>query len=843
MAREIDFVFPLPLGLHARPASFLRDAACRFASRIAFVNQRAGLEANARSTLALVATLTRQGDTCTLVIEGDDEQAACDELQRFLGEELPGCDVQAQPPPPAPAGTRPLPRALAAAGGRVLHGTQVSPGIARAPAFVLDSWQECLDVVGQGQGSVAEELEALDRALGRVRAELERRLARAVLEPERAILGAHRSILEDEEWRARIEAEIRLGGVSASRAVLATAEQFASLLRVSGSAYLEERALDIRELAVEVVRALAGGGAPPAPAGLPGPVVCIAPSLGPAQLMALDTGLVKGLVLGQGGTTSHTAILARAFGIPSVSGVAGFEKVLRSGLNVIVDGERGLVLAEPSPAELAFYAAEGRKLEAARARVRAVADAPGATADGRRIEVAANVGSVEEARLAFEHGAEAIGLLRTELFFLGRPTPPNEEEQTRVYTDVALLAAGRGVIVRTLDIGGDKPLPYLGLPVEANPFLGLRAVRMYGTHPEVIRTQVRGILRASATGRLKIMLPMVCCLEEVRAFRALVARLQAELATEGVPFDPGIEVGIMVEIPAVAFLLEQLAPEVDFFSIGSNDLAQYFLAVDRDNPAVAHLYSPYHPAFWRLLRQIVDGAHRHDRWVGICGELGGTLLAAPLLAGLGLDEVSLASPGIPAMKAAIRRCETSACRELLERAVQMGTAAEVESLLRQAAEAGKDRSLCSASLVRLGSEARTREEAIKELVDLLHLAGRVDDPDRFEEAIWQREETVSTGVGFGVAIPHGRSPHVGTDSIAVLTFETGVAWESLDGEPVAMAILIALRDDAGSDAHLRMIAGLARRLMDDEFRKALLEAEDATEIVALLQGVGDMGGR
>jgi fructose-specific phosphotransferase system IIA component len=211
--------------------------------------------------------------------------------------------------------------------------------------------------------------------------------------------------------------------------------------------------------------------------------------------------------------------------------------------------------------------------------------------------------------------------------------------------------------------------------------------------------------------------------------------------------------------------------------------------------------------------------------------------------GLGLDELSLASPGIPAIKAAIRGCETSACRELLERAVQMATAAEVESLLRQAAEAGKDRSLCSVSLVRLGSGAYTREEAIKELVDLLHLAGRVDEPDRVEEAVWQREDTASTGVGFGVAIPHCRSSHVGTDSIAVLNFETGVEWQSLDGEPVQMAILIALREDVGSDAHLRMIAGLARRLMDDEFREALLEAQDATEIVARLQGVGDTGGR
>ncbi|HNX48820.1 MAG TPA: phosphoenolpyruvate--protein phosphotransferase [Thermoanaerobaculaceae bacterium] len=842
MASRIDFAFPLPLGLHARPASALCDIAVSLGSRITLTNHRTCRQASARSALALVATLTRHGDACTLLVAGEDEVAACERLQHFIDDEWARCDDQVPAAPAAREGVRSLPRALASSRARILEGTPVSAGIARAVAFVLEPWLDALPLAELQQGSVAEETDKLDRAMRRVDTDNGERQRHAVHETERAILAAHRSILEDEEWRGRIEAEIR-SGRGAVQAVVAAAEHFAGILRESGSTYLQERALDLREIAAQIVGELAGGTRATPAMTLDAAAICIAPSLGPTQLISLDRQHLKGIALSQGGATSHTAILARAFGIPCVVGVAGVERLVPGGREVIVDGERGLVIAEPTPAVLAFYEAETRKLEAMRARARAFGAEPGLTADGRRLEVAANVGSLDEVRLAFEHGAEGIGLFRTELLFMGRDAPPSEVEQLEVYAETARLAAGRPVIIRTLDIGGDKPIPYLGLPPEANPFLGFRAVRMYAAHPGIIEAQVRAILRASAVGPLKIMLPMVCCLEEVRAFRALVTRLQAELASEGVAHDPAIEVGIMVEIPSVAFVVDQLAHEVDFFSIGSNDLAQYFLAVDRDNPAVAHLYSPFHPAFLRLLEKIVTDAHRHQKWVGICGELGGNVLAAPLLVSLGLDELSLASPNVATMKAAIRGCEMADCRELLAAAGQASNAADVEALLRAFAEARKDRSLSAADIVHLGSGSHTRDEAIKELVDLLHLAGRVDDPDAVEAALWRREETTSTGVGFGVAIPHCRSPHVGIDSIAVLTFATGIDWASLDGEPVEMAILIALREEAGGDAHLRMIAALSRRLMDDEFRNALLAARDASEIVARLLQTGDEGGR
>lgn len=842
MARELDLVFPLPLGLHARPASRLCELARGVQAQVTFTNHRTGRTASARSALALVATLTRQGDRCSLRAEGADEGPALEALRAFAEIELPHCDDLA-PEAPAPVVEGPLPRALATSGARVLRGTATSRGISRGPAFVLDPWEACRELADRPAGTVAEELASLAAALERVAGELAARRSVAVGGVERAILDAHGSILGDEEWRASIEAGVRQEGLSAGQAVLASTERFVAVLEGSGSTVLRERVSDLRDLAALVVRELARGAASASGVELPGEVACVAPSLGPAQLLSLDRSLLKGLALGSGGQTSHTAILARSLGIPCVTGLGGVERLVESGQELVVDGERGLVVLEPPEPVRAFYDREAGKLETLRERALAGAAAVCATADGRRLEVGANVGSTEETRLAFAQGAEGIGLFRTELLFLGRATPPTEDEQAESYSEAVRLAAGRPVMVRTLDAGGDKPIPYLGLPAEPNPFLGVRAVRMYGAHPDLVGTQVRAILRASAHGPVRVMVPMVCCVEEVRAFRALVRREQEALAASGVPFDPRVEVGIMVEIPSVAFLVDRLAPEVDFFSIGSNDLAQYFLAVDRDNPAVAGLYSPFHPAFWRLLRQIVDEAHRHDRWVGLCGELAGNLDATPLLVGLGLDELSVAPPLVPAVKAAVRECDGAACRALLGEVTERPTAAEVERLLRERAAARCDRALCAEALVRLGSTSRTRDEAIRELVDLLHLAGRTDDPDGVEDAIWRREDTCSTGVGFGVAIPHCRSRHVSVDSIALLGFERGVDWEALDGEPVGMAILVALSEASEGDAHLRMIAALSRRLMDDEYRERLRAAVTPAEAVARMgEAIGTGGG-
>ena len=426
-----------------------------------------------------------------------------------------------------------------------------------------------------------------------------------------------------------------------------------------------------------------------------------------------------------------------------MTGIDGIDRVLATGDEVIVDGERGLVVVAPNEAVTRFYESQREFLAAAALRLEKFRTARGASADGRRIEVGANVGTVEEARSAFENGAEGIGLFRTELMFLDRAEPPTEEEQYAILAETARLAAGRPVIVRTLDVGADKPLSWLRHLPERNPALGYRAIRMYAEHADLVEGQLRAILRAGAVGPVKVMFPMVGTPEEARELRALVEKVKGRLAAEGVAHDPAVEVGVMLEVPSAVLSVREIAREVDFFSVGSNDLAQYLFAVDREDTRLAHLGNPFHPAFLRLLEIAVEGAHEAGRWIGLCGELGGRPLAAPLLLGLGFDEVSVSPPRVLAAKAAFRRTRSDGARTLLTEALSKATAGEVESLLIE--RVPSTRALVDAGTVRSESGSRSREEAIRELADLLQLTLRVDDADRVEDAIWAYEETAPRG--------------------------------------------------------------------------------------------------
>lgn len=841
MARELEFDFPLPNGLHVRPAARLCEATERFASTVTLTNRRRSAVADARSVLALVGTLTRAGDPCLLRVEGADEDEAAAALGRFLAETLPRCDEEALPAPPIAAAPRALPRVVARSGARVLAGLAVSGGVGRGPVWSVDEPPGGEDRA-PSPGAPEREIARLEAALGRAAAALRERHARAVEATERAILGAHLALVEDPELTRQADGEILTRGVDAAAAVRAAAERFAALLGDSGSAYLAARVLDVRDVAARILRALRDEGATgaEAAAGSTAPVaalreaaVVVADELSPDVLLALGPAQVRGLVLERGGATSHTAILARALGIPAVAGVDGVRREVATGGELIVDGERGLVIVAPPPAVVDFYAGEARQLDERRERVARFRAAAGCTAEGRPFAVEANVASLDEVRLAFANGAEGVGVFRTEMLFMSRSEPPGEEEQARVYAEAVRLAAGQPVVVRTLDVGGDKPLPYLALPAEANPFLGYRAVRIYAEHQDLIACQVRAALRASASGPVRLLLPMACCVAEVRSFRSFVARCMTELERDGVAFDRTIEIGVMVEIPSLAFALDRLAPEVDFFSVGTNDLLQYFLAVDRDSVRVAHLYDPYHPAFLRLLRQIAREARGHGRRVGVCGELGGELAALPLLVGCGFDEVSVAPTKVAAAKAALRECREAECRALLDEATQQAGPEEVAALLRQFGDAHRDARLLGVECVRLDAGSRTKETAIRELVDLLRFAGRLDDADAVEAAVWVREENGGTGIGDGLAIPHCQSPAVRSPAIAVARFVEPVDWGAIDEAPVRLAILVVVPAGGGSE-HLRTIAALARRLMDEELRARLFGARDGADVVELL---------
>lgn len=575
---------------------------------------------------------------------------------------------------------------------RLFRGIAASAGVAIAPAFLFTPPGPEIETPSTG-GAADEELRRFHQALDAAREEIQRIYDQALAqvgEKEAAIFQAHLLFLDDPALRQQVEAAIQ-SGQPASLAWNEAIEQYAAMLAGLDDPVFRVRAADLRDVGQRVAHLLRGERAEiPLP---PEPAVFFAETLTPSQTISLPSDLVRAFCTVQGSPTSHVAILARSLGIPAVVGLpAEVLQAVRNGETVIVDGGEGVVLLSPDAATLARYRARSQADQARRKQALSLREQPAVTLDGRRVQLGVNVGGggPEEVRQALQYGAEGIGLLRTEFLYMGRQAPPDEEEQVATYRAYIQAMEGRPVIFRTVDIGGDKAIPYLKLPAEANPFLGLRGLRFSLSQPELFRTQLRAILRAGAgtQGVVKIMFPMVASVEEVRQAKAHWAQVQRELAQEGREVAQGVEVGIMVEIPAAALLADVLAREVDFFSLGTNDLSQYTLAADRTHPEVGHLADALHPAVLRLVAQVVEAAHAAGRWVGVCGELAGDALAAPVLLGLEVDELSMAPRSLSEVKAHIRRWSFAEAQALAQEVLRLATPEEVRRRLREAYREG-----------------------------------------------------------------------------------------------------------------------------------------------------------
>ena len=847
MPLEHTFTCPLAGGVHARPASALEEVARRFSARISITNARNRMTADARSVLGIIGLDIRHGDPCVVAVSGADEAQAIASLQHFLDEEFARSD---EPLPTVAARLAvQLPPVLRQTIAGFHAATPVVPGFGQGRAVFVRGFTLPESIAVNGVGDIDTEIRRLDDALDRLARDYQARVdgydstrgggvAAAHGRIESDLIRAHLSVARDPEFRLRIEVSIRDRGRTVAGAIADAETHFCALLEATGSALLRERALDVKDVCVELLRAVYGSGAAGPPILLTEPSICLADAMTPGQFLSLDRTRLEGLVLAHEGATSHTVVLARSLGIPTLVGATDLSADSLDGREVVVDGDIGILVTDLPAGVRRYYALERRRREARRARVARLAAGPAATADGERIEIAANIIAADEVKPAVAAGAEGVGLFRTEMLFLDRAAAPDETEQFETYRR-ALADAGEGrVIIRTLDVGADKPVPWLRLQREPNPNLGCRAVRIYREHESLFRTQVRALVRASAFGRLQVMIPMIARVEEATWIRRIIAEEQARCTADGVVFDPSMPVGAMIEVPAAAFQLERLCRELDFFSLGTNDLLQYFMAADRANAGVAHLLDPLAPAFLRLLKQIVDGVHAHGRWVGLCGEMGGDIRLLPLLVGLGLDEISMAAPGIPDARAELRDLSAAACRALLGRAIACDTSGDVQELLAQA-ESARAVPLIDPELVIEDTVGAGKAEAIKLLVDRLYVAGRTEQPRAVEEAIHAREAVYSTGFGFGFAMPHCKTAAVRASSLAVLRSTTPVEWGSLDGEPVRFVILLAIREsDAAAAEHMRTIAALARRLMHAEFRDLLTrEREPASLCRALSDAV------
>jgi phosphocarrier protein FPr len=659
------------LGLHARPAAQFVRTANQFTADVR-VN-KGSRRANAKSINEVAMLDARQGEAIEIIATGTDADQALAALKALVDDNFGETNgaavtewVEVERPLPVTEG--------------VLTGIAASPGIAVGPAALYRP--HLPDVVRQAIADPTAEWDRFHAAVMIAQdelRELERQASQQVGPEEAAIFQAHALFLQDPALIDAVKRRISSEAVNAEaiweEEIKATADGFRQL----DNPYMQARAADVEDVGRRVLQQLLDVELPSL--AFEQPSILAAVDLSPSDTAQLDPANVLGICVERGGATSHSAILARALGIPAIVGVGEELWAVEEGDIIAIDGQQGQLWLAPDREQRMALLEKQMEWQQSQEEAKVSSQEPAVTLDGHLIEIAANIGGPHDVAVALDYGAEGVGLFRTEFLFMDRDSAPTEDEQFQAYLKVAEAMGQRPVIIRTLDVGGDKPLPYVDLGQEENPFLGWRGIRFCLDQPTIFRPQLRAALRASARGNVKLMFPMVGSIHEVRAAKLLLEEEKEHLRRAGQPFDEAMEVGMMIEVPAAVATADLLASEVDFFSIGTNDLTQYTMAADRGNAHVADLVQALQPAVLRLIKQTVDAAHRAGIWVGICGELAGNAAATPLLVGLGMDELSMSAPSIPAVKAAIRQLDFAEAKTLAAEILTLDTVTAVADYL------------------------------------------------------------------------------------------------------------------------------------------------------------------
>lgn len=551
-----------------------------------------------------------------------------------------------------------------------LKGIAASDGVAVAPAYLLV--EPDLSFEKKTVDDIEAEAARFSKAVEESQAELEniRKVAAESLgEEEAQVFDAHLMFLSDPEFTGQIDAKIKSDAVNSEAALDEVAQNFINIFQsMTDNAYMQERAADVRDVSKRIMAHLLGKELPNL-ASIDHEVVLVAEDLTPSDTAQLNKKYVKGFVTDLGGRTAHSAIMARSLEIPAVVGTEKITTSVKNGQMLIADGLDGVAIVEPSAEQVADYKKKGEDFAKQKAEWRKLKDEPSVTADGKHFTIAANIGTPDDLAGVLENGAEAVGLFRTEFLYMNSSDFPTEEDQFEAYKKVLEGMNGKQVIIRTMDIGGDKHLSYWDLPEEMNPFLGIRAVRLSLKNKDIFRTQLRALLRASAFGKLGIMFPMIGTLDELHQAKAVLAEEKDKLVKEGVKVGDDLQVGMMIEVPAAAVLADQFAKEVDFFSIGTNDLIQYTMAADRGNENVSYLYQPYNPSVLRLIKHTIDSAHKAGIWCGMCGEAAGDSTMFPILLSMGLDEYSMSATSILRIRNEMKKFSTEELADLADKAV------------------------------------------------------------------------------------------------------------------------------------------------------------------------------
>jgi phosphoenolpyruvate-protein phosphotransferase (PTS system enzyme I) len=565
----------------------------------------------------------------------------------------------------------------------MMKGTAASPGIEIGKVFVLREHQIVINRNSLSEEKLDGEIKRFNSAVETTRNQLEEikeKAERELGEDKAEIFAAHLMVMDDPELFDQVLGKINSEKITAENALSQVIDSFIEMFSSIEDEYLRERSADVKDVGTRMLKNMLGI-AIETLTDISEEVIVVAKDLTPSDTAQMNKEKVKAFATDMGGRTSHTAIMARSLEIPAVVGLVDITGRAKNGDKIIIDGNKGLVFLNPDDETMTKY----EKLKADyleyRKTLKELKELPAETSDNaRRIEISANIGTPKDVNSAMDNGAEGVGLYRTEFLYMDRDNLPSEEEQYEAYKVVGESMAPRPIIIRTLDIGGDKKLSYLQMPEEMNPFLGWRAIRICLDRTDIFKTQLRAILRASHYGKLRIMYPMISSLSEIKRANVVLNEAKQELRAEGIPFDENIEVGIMIEIPSAAVIADILAKHVDFFSIGTNDLIQYTIAVDRMNENISYLYEPLHPAILRLIKNVIDASHKEGKWTGMCGEMAGDTSATAILLGMGMDEFSMSASSIPLVKKIIRSLTYDKAKEIADKALSLEDPEEIRKL-------------------------------------------------------------------------------------------------------------------------------------------------------------------
>jgi phosphoenolpyruvate-protein phosphotransferase len=830
MSEVLTYKCELKDGIHARPAGHIERLCNTFQASICWKNMRSGQEGDARSALSIVGTDTLLNDECEITISGEDEFDASMQLSDLL-DKLPSFEAPEEEGNLVSTGY--LPRSLRETRLSFIQGTRISGGVAIAKPVILQSLG-LTDILARNP--TKNNTPEIDKAFFLNGLELIKKEKQDSLDEkngvEHDIIQAHISIITDPSFQTSILDYINDNG-NAWTSIVMAAMELCEILERSSSKYIRERTLDILDITVQLLIKIYGSHVlPQGSLELKGPSIIFASSLTPSKFLAINKDYLAGMVLSSTGKTSHTAILARSLGIPTLTDIDFSLLHFDPEQDVVIDGEPGILVTAPDEKVVRYYRDEMAVQQKMQNTLLASVCDSAMTSDGHHVEVVANIVSFTEAEAAFSNGAEGIGLFRTEMSFMDRKIPPDYAELAELYTRVVNLAGGKPVIFRTFDIGGDKPVDYLNLGEEENPFLGFRAVRTYPQYRDLFVMQLKAILTASSAGIARIMIPMIANVDEVIWCREVLSEVKKEMRAASLPFREDIELGVMLEVPSVIFSIPEIAEFADFFSVGSNDLTQYFFAADRGNSRVESVYDNYAPSFLRAMQFAAKEVHRAGKWIGICGELGANKDFLPIFVGMEFDELSMSNASIPAVKHAIKELSYSKCQKLANDIVKAKNSLQVKNnILSSNVKGITSKSILSPEFILCDLDVCDRNEVIKKMIDNLWLHHRCDNKNKLCDDIWDREDSFPTAVGYGFSIPHARSEYISHSTVSVAKLNKPVLWGEQEVEVVFMLTISKL---VVGNEHMKYFSTLARKLMNEGFRNEIKNAITSEELYKII---------